>query len=334
MLMSLKFFFMVGKYVIEVGFEGKEFCFYGLCLLILEVDQLLVVCKWKNVEVYIEMLYVVIMEYNLKIVLIFGELVICVMVGKVMVIIKVRGVVVVGKIGYLIFLMLLFGFVVWILDYFEMFVVDFGMLYWLKVVGFNSEVLKFKDNDYQWIWNVEEILDLKLKVIFFDMEMIGFVWWKFEIWLICVQLMWEVGMLCLILYYDQYFDKVFFEFVDNLKYLESVWCGLKCILEELLICKIVYNMKFDYQMVVCEGIEMCGWMYDMQLMLWFVDENMMLRMFDDCVWIFVFEMLGYVDEFNKCVDKSCMLEVDLKDMFDYGGGDSDVMFCLGQKLLE
>ncbi|NNM72463.1 hypothetical protein [Enterovirga aerilata] len=86
-------------------------------------------------------------------------------------------------------------------------------------------------------------------------------------------------------------------------------------------------------------------MHDTQLMLAFADENMMDKMLATGVRVYVPEMSGYSDEFDRMINKDDMMSVPPDDVIDpltgeltmpgmknYGGGDVDATYRLAKAL--
>ncbi len=71
---------------------------------------------------------------------------------------------------------------------------------------------------------------------------------------------------------------------------------------------------------------------DTNMMLALLDENAMEKNLDIATKIYVPEMAGYADHFNRTVDKGRMWEVPLETMVPYGGGDTDAALRLYNRL--
>jgi uracil-DNA glycosylase family 4 len=95
-----------------------------------------------------------------------------------------------------------------------------------------------------------------------------------------------------------------------------------------------HRVKFDnVALWMVEGIRFrIGGCTNMLLAL--IDENAMEKNLDIATKIYVPEMAGYADHFNRIVDKSRMWEVPLDQLAEYGGGDTDAAWRLYNVLEE
>lgn len=89
-----------------------------------------------------------------------------------------------------------------------------------------------------------------------------------------------------------------------------------------------FNTKYDQVYLwMTEGIRFSigG---DAHMMLALLDENMLEKNLDIATKLYVKDMAGYADHFNRTVDKSRMWEVPIADIIPYGGGDTDATLRL------
>lgn len=109
-------------------------------------------------------------------------------------------------------------------------------------------------------------------------------------------------------------------------------------LEELLCnpdtCVIGQNLKYDNVYVTTQ----LGFRFriggDTLMLAALVDENAMTKGQDDLVKRYVPQMAGYADHFNATYDKGKMWEIPLEQMLDYGCGDVESCFLLYEVLYD
>jgi DNA polymerase I-like protein with 3'-5' exonuclease and polymerase domains len=195
---------------------------------------------------------------------------------------------------------------------------------------YDDKLFKF-NNNYEWRVDISDVLKNKPKTIAFDTETTGLDW-KVDRPIV-YQMTFAEGHSILSPVCESYFPEYFKETFGDFSYdaLRDQW---KQIIEDPEIRKVGHNIKFDMHMALNLGHRLRGLYIDTLQMLWSIDENMPSKGLDNAVKIFVPELAGYADNFNRETDKGQMITVHPKDMIDYAGGDTDATFRLCKTLIK
>jgi len=207
--------------------------------------------------------------------------------------------------------------------------IDLRAIKELKESNYNldSKVNRFEGTDYRYVTDLQELIDLKPKVIAVDTETTGLLWYRPEIRAITIQAAYAKGKAVCTIVNPAYDSSVNF---DLQRKLISQW---KEILENPEIKKVAHNLKYDHHILSKLGINVKGWIADTAMLAFAVDENQESFKQSDCVKRYVPEMAGYSDVFDNLYDKSKMIEVPKEEMLKYACGDTDTCLRLFNNLL-
>lgn len=318
----------------QFGFERGDLLFVALAPPIPEIAQDSASRKWKHVEPHVSGVVELIERVKPRLVVTFGELASRAALGRAVKITKSRGVAHLPEPGKglqaPVMPFLSPSFVRRIPDHLPTFVADLCTLARLKEARYDLAALAPPDVDYRWVSDLTDFIASRPRVLYYDTETTGLVWWKEGVRVLTVQFCDRPGRAIAVPIHPVYFRKVFPD--APIEQLEVLRAQVKQILEDPTIKKMGHNIKYDHQLSANEDIEVKGWMHDTQLMAFFVDENMMSKGLDDCVRVWVPEMSGYSDEFDQTVDKARMIDVPPEKMLPYACGDVDGGFRLAKAL--
>lgn len=290
--------------------------------------------RWKHVEPHVGSLVEAIGRIRPRLVVTFGDLASRAVLGRAVKITKARGVTHLPEEGkgvpVPVMPFLAPSFVRRIPDHLPTFQADLCTLARLKEASYDLGALAPQNVDYRWVSDLGEFTASKPRVVYYDTETTGLLWWQEGVRVLTVQFCDRPGRAIAAPIHPVYFRKVFPDL--PMAQLERLRAQVKQLLEDPTIKKMAHNLKYDHQLSAKEGIEVKGWMHDTQLMAFFVDENMMSKALDDCVRVWVPEMSGYSDEFDATVDKSRMIDVPPDVMLNYACGDVDGGFRLAKAL--
>jgi len=176
--------------------------------------------------------------------------------------------------------------------------------------------------DYEFIDDLQFLIDQKPSVIAYDTENTGLRWFAPDAKILTMQFCTEAGKAYLLPW--DHPDK---------PQTARAKMRLKRQLRQLLCAEGVtvvgQNAKYDAVYTYAQT----GIRYriggDTLMLAALLDENTYAKNLDELVKRFVPEMAGYADRFNATVDKSKMIELPLdQDFLDYGCGDADSTFRL------
>ncbi len=196
--------------------------------------------------------------------------------------------------------------------------------------SYDDSLLSFETN-YEWRVDISDIIKNKPKVIAFDTETTGLDWKIHKP--IIYQMTFKDGHSILSPVSEDYFPDYFKEKFGDFSYsvLRDQW---KQILEDPNIKKVGHNIKFDMHMAMNLGHRLRGLHVDTLQLLFSVDENLPSKSLDNATKMFVPELAGYADKFNRETDKGQMLSVPPQEMLNYAGGDTDATFRLCRVLIK
>lgn len=328
--------------VLTAGLAVEDFMLVSLCPPIHPHDSASDSRRWKHVQQNVEELSGIIDNHNPRLIVTFGELATRAVIGRSVAITKARGVPMIREGKPPVMPMFSPWYVRRKPENDNVFKADMATLARLKDNDFDPLSVVVTDTDYRWVQNLDELIAATPKVISYDTETTGLTWWKDETRVLVMQFTYKPGQTFLAPIHPVYFQKVFPGVPDSVRVALLAQC--KQILEDPSVRKIGHNIKFDHHMSLKENVEVRGWLHDTNLMAFFVDENILDKSLDECTRLFVPEMSGYADQFNKHVDKDRMIDVPPDDVLDedgkiiefgmrpYAGGDTDATFRLGQRL--
>lgn len=207
--------------------------------------------------------------------------------------------------------------------------IDLRAIKELKDKKWNCEsiVSRFDGVNYRYLDDLQELIDLKPKLIAVDTETTGLMWYRPEVRAITIQAAYAEGQAICTIVNPAYDKSVNF---DLQRKLISQW---KKILENPEIKKVAHNLKYDHHILSKLGINVKGWIADTAMLAFAVDENQESFRQSDCVKRYVPKMAGYSDLFDSETDKSKMIEVPKEDMLKYACGDADTCLRLFNTLL-
>ncbi len=180
--------------------------------------------------------------------------------------------------------------------------------------------------DYKWCTDLQFLIDMNPDELSVDVETAGGWWHQPDFRILTVQLCWEPGKAVIVPLTYNYKDgqppsqKLHDKLVDQLHRL--LHKRTKC---------FGHNFKYDWIALYTQyGIE-CNYEDDSILLVHAVDENLTNKNIDDSVRVFVPEMAGFNDIYNKDPihqDKSRMDLLPPEKMLPYGCGDVDAAWRL------
>ncbi len=307
----------------------------GLCPPVPEDAKNSASRKWKHVEPFVEGLTNLIDDGRPSLIVTLGELASRAVLGRAVKITKARGQVVVRDGSPPVFPMLSPGFVDRIPDHRATFEADVHTVGMLSRAGFDPDQVQRTETHYEWRTDISDLLgENKPATIAVDTEGTGLRWWDENVELISVQISTGPGhaVVCLV---DAVYWKRWLE--DDLgkctkAKIRRLVSQLKELLEDPDVNKIGQNHKFDHHHIRKLGIEVQSWLHDTNIMGFAVDENMLSLGLDELTRVYVPEMSGYADDFNRTYDKSDMRSVPPDDFLLYAGGDPDATFRLARVL--
>lgn len=211
--------------------------------------------------------------------------------------------------------------------------------------GFDASSSSVEHGKYEFIDDLQFLIDEDAEVVSFDMETTGLRWYKGGVDVRTYNPAIHKGNLN----FDPRYQILTMQFTTKAgEGYMLVWDHPERPIKEedkprlrnqlrKLLCKeerivVGHNTKFDnVGLRTKEGIRFrIGG--DTLLMVAMLDENAPEKNLDVMTKIHVPEMAGYADQFNATVDKSRMWEVSLDEMRGYGCGDTDAAFRLYMKL--
>lgn len=219
---------------------------------------------------------------------------------------------------------------------------DLATLGRLAKAGFSVEEATTRvKTHYKWCFDIKHLLKNPPKIISLDCETVGLYPFDPKTRLLTVQITTEEGNgYCIPIEYDaaDLRHHNFLTFPGGYrKYITTIGRQLKKLLENKKVRVIGQNLKFDWLMLYYKlGIEVANYYGDTLLMAHLLDENMMSKNLDDLVRIYVPELAGYADEFNKDPIHHGKTRMDLvppDKMIAYGCGDTDAALRLYNRLL-
>ncbi len=188
------------------------------------------------------------------------------------------------------------------------------------------------ETDYQWVTDLDELIENRPKIISVDVETTGLNPLADDFQVITVQISVKPGQTYICRVTEDYFPNHPWFVNVTREQIQRLRAQIKELMEDATIPKVMQGGKYDFKAMRSMGIEVCGWEWDTELMARFVNENFMTYNLDDLIKIYVPEMSGYADIFNETIDKSDMMNVPPEDMTDYAGGDSDATLRLAMAL--
>ncbi|NQY58465.1 DNA polymerase [Cognatishimia sp.] len=215
---------------------------------------------------------------------------------------------------------------------------------------FNERLTDYK-GDYIWSIDISDVIEKKPKFIAFDTETTGLDWTKNHAFMYQLTYKQDSSIMSPVTsdYYPEYFidaiDKIF-KFIDSMcgitqeyeidyeSILSKIRDQWKVLIEDPKVKIIGHNIKFDMHMAMNHGHETKGLCCDTLQLLWSINENLPSKSLDNATKIYVKELAGYADSFNRETDKSNMIEKHPAEMIDYAGGDTDATFRLAKVLLK
>ena len=199
-------------------------------------------------------------------------------------------------------------------------------------------------NDYRWCTDLSDLLEradagekLELAV---DIEGVGLRWYEPHTKILTVQITEKAG--------EGRACPIDYNHLDNTephdkaappspKQRARIVSQLKRLLEHPNVGCFGHNFKFDYIMMLKKlGIQVKNWIDDTICLLHAIDENIPSKSLADGTRLYVPEMSGYSDKFDRDPiheKKSRMDKVGPAKMLAYGCGDTDATFRLRDNLL-
>jgi DNA polymerase I len=184
--------------------------------------------------------------------------------------------------------------------------------------------------DIQWTTDLTEYLENRPKLVVFDIESQGLHWYRKENYLLSVALAFEYeGVLIsrVVPTSISYFPDIELDQFDKLQ------LQLKELLEDPAISKSGHGVGFDCLWLWRYGIRPANVQFDTHHLAHSVDSRTggSLKV---CTKLYVPEMAGYSDVFDRHTDKSRMAEVPLEDHLLYAGGDAISTYLLTKALVK
>ena len=189
----------------------------------------------------------------------------------------------------------------------------------------------------EWRTDIQDIIDLKPKIISFDTETTGLTWYKPEVVPITLQMAYkdrngEIKAVTSCVHKGYAEKHNMLEFTSEV--IDKLILQWKQLLEDPTVKKVAHNFKYDHHLASKLGINVTGW-YQCTMQLSFVcDDNMTSRSLAECIkrWVPIYG--GYDDKFSKEVDKSKMMDLEPDRMEWYGCADAYVTYLLAQELVK
>ncbi len=312
------------------GMGRSDFLFIGLCPPINDMDAASAARRWAHVEANVHATVEQLNRTRPRIVVTMGDLATRLMVGRAIKITNARGVPILRDNGCPILPMMSPGHVARLPDNARTFIADMLTLAMIKKAGWDASQYLPEEGTYTWETNLLDWSGLHdIEVMAVDTETQGGTrWWDPSVELLSVQLCWEPGHAIVVPVNDRWggHEHNVGNYYDNRNVLREI-------LEDPAIRKIGHNLKFEHHMLREKmDCHVQGWLHDTQLMAFNVDENIMQKSLDALVRIFVPEMSGYADVFNRETDKSNMAAVEREPFVRYSGGDADATLRLARRL--
>lgn len=332
---SLVFF---SQRALPAGFKKGDISWVQLCPPMPDKIKTSNSKKWKHVEPYSEKVVQAALSLEPKMIITMGEFASRIALGSPIKITKARGMVQdSNRFELPFFPMFSPGFVQRLPENEPAFVADLNAVMKLREAGFHSEDVERLEANYSWELDLtDEMMAQIKKVISVDTETTGLLWRDPKVHVLTVQISPRPGLSWVFPIDAEYCEKWFPEFSEERR-LQLV-AKLKRILEEPSVRKIGHNIKYDHHLLRKSDILVKGWLHDTQLMAFCVDENMLRKDLAECTRVWVPDMAGYSDEFDRHVDKSRMIDVPpyteynedgtvkVYGMLEYAGGDPDATF--------
>ncbi len=211
-------------------------------------------------------------------------------------------------------------------EYGSTFNVDFGMV--RRIIDANycvDSAVKTSGVSYEWVTDIQFIIDAKPKILALDTEYTGGKWYSGTQRLLTIQLCYEKGKA-----YSIPFDYPFMPISDKVKH--KLISQLAELLENPEVGVIGHAIKGDAHVIrTATGIRIANIAHDTLVMVHDINENMLRKNLDECIKVFVPTMAGYNDVYNHDPLHEGKSRMDLfppEKMLPYGAGDALASFML------
>jgi DNA polymerase I-like protein with 3'-5' exonuclease and polymerase domains len=341
--MGVKSFNFLADYLARADLPQGLFQFVALCPPIPEAAVKSAKRTWDFVQPFIADLDELIARRNPRMIVPIGNLAVRAVTGSASAITKCRGIAQ-RKGDRIIFPILSPGFIQKVPEQEPVFRTDFITMKKIVDNDFDEQAVRGNSANYEWCWDLQELIDNKPKFLAVDTEGTGLRWYRDTTKIICVQLTPRVGHTLICPIHPEY-RRRWFDDQTGFRGTLRLRKQLQQLMADPDIAKVAHNLKFDSHVLREEGMPVTNWVHDTMQLAFAVDENMTQKNLDDCVKRWVPEMAGYADVFNQLIDKNDMMSVPPEDVYDdngvliqpgmrnYAGGDPDATFRLAQVLV-
>ena len=205
----------------------------------------------------------------------------------------------------------------------EMFAADFRQLKLLQNPA--TSIVHRESEKYEWVTDIQHLLDNPPKVIAVDTETDGLDWSQGAKPLL-LSMCWEDNSAIAVPVSLDYYPEL------GERGLEKLLNQIRELLGNPNVKVIGHNLKFDIHCLRNIGVTVANWWADSMQMAFAMDDNMVTKSLSECVKRWVRSMHGYSDDFDKHIDKSKMGEVSRDLMLPYAAGDALATFRLTKYL--
>lgn len=246
--------------------------------------------------------------------------------------------------GCVVFPMLGLTHVIRIPDVEPTFNADMGTLKKIIDTGYSLEYQVKVKTDYRWVTDIGFLLKNPPKLLSVDIEGVGLRWYDPSARILTVQLCAEEGVsYCLPIDYNHLYTgerdpkRVWTRAADRTVRNKLV-AQLKLLLENPEVGCFGQNFKFDFMMLRAKlGITVANYIDDTILLSHAIDENLKQRSLDELTRLYIPDLSGYADDFNRDPvhqKKSRMDLVPPDKMLNYGCPDTDAAWRLRKIFLQ
>jgi DNA polymerase I-like protein with 3'-5' exonuclease and polymerase domains len=212
---------------------------------------------------------------------------------------------------------------------------DVASLMRLQKADWDPEKIEVQTGDYQWVDDLQFLIDMQPKRLAIDTEGSGLRWYGSDYVMYVLQLCWAPGK-AVAIPGPEYWDRWRAEFdaigLDYSK-LERVWAQAMQLMADKRIRKSGHNVKYDMHCIERYlGVKPLGVDTENMILINHIDEEMRQKGLKLATMRWAKEMAGYSQKFDIETVKDQMLEVRPADMLAYGCGDSDATFRLSENL--
>ena len=226
-------------------------------------------------------------------------------------------------------------------EHMPVFLADIRTLSELAASGFDPGERVSGELDYRYSWDLSEWLQNKPSVLAVDTETTGLTWYDPTVRALMVQLSDQEGRGVAVPIDPEYCRRWFPDTTPEM--IATARAHLKQLLEDPTISKAGHHLGYDVHILAKEGIRLAGWRVETLQLVFSVNEDLQDKSLENVTRVYIPELAGYDEAFNRVHDKGRMIDVPPYDvirpdgsvipgMLNYACGDVDAVIRLGSRL--